>query len=451
MRTTATKTQCERLNMRAGRTGRLFVLGILLAALAIASGQAWAEVVTYPAPPGETLSADCEVSVAGQKVDVYTARVLDPPFAGKEWDFGGPYSFANFDFSGSVVVRIVSKRSLANVVIRPESFRIKPTKSFLCRGDTGVTQFVDSTVDLTDLFDFGTEPAKHCSYTYHDPYPGTAGTGFPLTTSSDPGMAVAGDLSPWFARPERPAYVFPNKTTAYPNGFKPLPPASREEIKLGNSWAHQDDGQNILFADGHTNFEKTSACGVNEDNVYTIGDNPMGTVGAPGVAAPASRTDSWLVSDGTGAPKGTRCFPADTIVWVDGEMTQISKVVAGAMVDKPAVTKTIMSLQKTVCSNEIEELVVHDDGASWERYDISLENGNSLVVADSHYFLLASGEWVSSLKLEAGSKLQTLEGAVTIKSVVKSATPSTGTVYNLKIKGGDRYLVGKDGIVVRDW
>jgi prepilin-type N-terminal cleavage/methylation domain-containing protein/prepilin-type processing-associated H-X9-DG protein len=322
-------------------------------------------------------------------------------------------------------------------------------KSFLCRGDTGVTQFVDSTVDLTDLFDFGAEPTKHCSYTYHDPYPGTAGTGFPLTTSSDPGMAVAGDLSPWFARPERPAYVFPNKTTAYPNGFKPL--GSREEIKLGNSWAHQDDGQNILFADGHTNFEKTSACGVNEDNVYTIGDNPMGTVGAPPAAAPASRTDSWLVSDGTGAPKGSRCFPADTIVWVDGEMTQISKVVAGAMVDKPAVTKTITSLQKTVCSNEIEELVVHDDGASWERYDISLENGNSLVVADSHYFLLASGEWVSSLKLEAGSKLQTLEGAVTIKSVVKSATPSTGTVYNLKIKGGDRYLVGKDGIVVRDW
>jgi hypothetical protein len=127
MRTTATKTQCECLNMRAGRTGRLFVLGILLAALAIASGQAWAEVVTYPAPPGETLSADCEVSVAGQKVDVYTARVLDPPFAGKQRDYGGPYSFANFDFSGSVVVRIVSKRSLANVVIRPESFGIKPT------------------------------------------------------------------------------------------------------------------------------------------------------------------------------------------------------------------------------------------------------------------------------------------------------------------------------------
>lgn len=184
-------------------------------------------------------------------------------------------------------------------------------KSFLCRGDTGVIQFQDSTIDLTDLFDFAHPPAipaadgwKYCSYTYHCPYPGTTGTGFPLTTSSDPGMAVAGDLNPWFARPEHPAYDFPNKTTAYPNGFKPL--GTREEIKLGNSWAHQNDGQNVLFADGHASFEKTSACGVNEDNIYTIGDNPMGTIGVPGTNAPLSRTDSWLVSDGGAGGGGTR-------------------------------------------------------------------------------------------------------------------------------------------------
>ncbi|MHC4074248.1 MAG: hypothetical protein ACYTGS_19855 [Planctomycetota bacterium] len=41
---------------------------------------------------GEVLSEDYEVRAAGQKVDVYTARVLDPPFAGKQWDYGGAYS-----------------------------------------------------------------------------------------------------------------------------------------------------------------------------------------------------------------------------------------------------------------------------------------------------------------------------------------------------------------------
>lgn len=85
-----------------------------------------AAVVTYPAPPEEAMSEDYQVSVEGQQVDVYTARTLDPPFADKQWDFGGPYAFANFDMSGRVVVRIVSKRSLRDVVIRPQSKGIQP-------------------------------------------------------------------------------------------------------------------------------------------------------------------------------------------------------------------------------------------------------------------------------------------------------------------------------------
>ena len=95
---------------------KTFILTTLstLTALAIQ-----AAVVTYPAPPGETLSADYEILAAGQRVDVYTARVLDPPFAGKEYDYGGPYSFANFDVSGPVEVRITSKRSLRDTVVLP--------------------------------------------------------------------------------------------------------------------------------------------------------------------------------------------------------------------------------------------------------------------------------------------------------------------------------------------
>jgi len=80
---------------------------------------ATARVVTYPAPAGETLSTEYEVTAGGRKVDVYTARVLDPPFAGKEYDYGGPYSFANFDLRGRVEVRITSPRSLRSTVIRP--------------------------------------------------------------------------------------------------------------------------------------------------------------------------------------------------------------------------------------------------------------------------------------------------------------------------------------------
>lgn len=85
------------------------------------------KVVTYAAPAGEVLSTDYEIRAAGQKVDVYAARVLDPPFAGKKYDFGGPYSFTNFDMSGSISVRITSARTLRNTMIRPQLSSVQMT------------------------------------------------------------------------------------------------------------------------------------------------------------------------------------------------------------------------------------------------------------------------------------------------------------------------------------
>src|ERR1035441_1480675 len=88
--------------------------GILLGLFLLAQGHTTAAVVTYRAPAGELLSTEYEVAAEGKKVDVYTARVLDPPFAGKEWDFGGPYAFANFDVDGRVTVKIDRKSTRLN-------------------------------------------------------------------------------------------------------------------------------------------------------------------------------------------------------------------------------------------------------------------------------------------------------------------------------------------------
>ena len=129
MKTSIKTNRCEYLN----QASHLLAVGVLVAFFFIVSNQGYGaatsatKVVTYPAPTGEVLSTDYEVHATGQKVDVHIARVLDPPFAGKEWDHGGSYSFTNFDMSGSVVVRIVSKQSLKNVVIRPLSYKIQPT------------------------------------------------------------------------------------------------------------------------------------------------------------------------------------------------------------------------------------------------------------------------------------------------------------------------------------
>jgi len=130
---TASKTKYEHIKAGANHIRVLVGVGILIAGFIIFSGQSWgaatstAKIVTYPAPAGEVSSNDYQIQVGDRKIDTYMASVLDPPFAGKRWDFGGPYSFANFDMSGTVTVRIESKRSLRNVVIRPQSYGIKPT------------------------------------------------------------------------------------------------------------------------------------------------------------------------------------------------------------------------------------------------------------------------------------------------------------------------------------
>jgi hypothetical protein len=98
---------------------------------------------------------------------------------------------------------------------------------------------------------------------------------------------------------------------------------------------------------------------------------------------------------------------------------------------------------------EVESVQEHI--GTFECYDIVFENGNCISVADNHYFLLDSDSWGSVQELTPGLKLQSLNGPIAIKSVVKRAMPFVGKVYNLKVKDGDCYLVGKNGIIVRDY
>jgi glycine cleavage system regulatory protein len=68
-----------------------------------------------------------------------------------------------------------------------------------------------------------------------------------------------------------------------------------------------------------------------------------------------------------------------------------------------------------------------------------------------HRFMLDSGQWIAAQNLTSGLKLKSQDGTVTIKSVTLRSTPYTGKVYNLKVRDSDRYMVGKDKVIVRDW
>jgi prepilin-type N-terminal cleavage/methylation domain-containing protein len=201
----------------------------------------------------------------------------------------------NADFSGGAA-------SISSCFYLLVKYAEVTPKSFMCKGHSGVQEFKPSDyglsgVELIDLWDFGNDPRQHCSYSYHMPLGGV----YALTTSAEPGMAVAADPNPWLAIPGMDARLAADWTNFNPAG-------DREAVKLGNAQTHQDDGQNVLFMDGHTSFEKQSFCAVDDDNVYTrwvsVTDKKRGAqlTGMP--MQPFARTDSLLVMDGTGTGGG---------------------------------------------------------------------------------------------------------------------------------------------------
>jgi len=173
-------------------------------------------------------------------------------------------------------------------------------KSFVCKGDTGTNEWqladetnVTTTFQMIDAWDFGSAPRTRVSYSYHLPFGQYA-----LTTSSEPGLAVAADRNPWFPSPAGAAREWGNFTP----DIRPWNGTS-EQAQRGNAFAHQDEGQNVLFLDSHVEFARRAFCSLEDDNIYTRSANTtsgdaLGT--APryaGGLAPMNRKDSLLVHD----------------------------------------------------------------------------------------------------------------------------------------------------------
>ncbi len=179
-------------------------------------------------------------------------------------------------------------------------------KSFICKGDSGTTEFklselsgtagVTAATELIDAVGLRSMPPtayKSCSYSYHVPFGSYA-----LTVSSEPGFAVAADRNPWLKSPAGEAGTF--------NLFKPdltgYTGGTTETAKAGNAVSHQSEGQNVMFLDTHVDFEKRAYCSLEDDNIYTI-SNIAGSGHAAGhrsderrrISRSTARTPSWFM------------------------------------------------------------------------------------------------------------------------------------------------------------
>ncbi len=222
----------------------------------------------------------------------------------------------------------------------------------------------------------------------------------------------------------------------------------KNDKPVTNAWVYCT-GKDQVGINSRTDADgKFKAYGIFEGavqiNASIRGDSPR-DVSYGTVHTKAGAINLKVVLDNKGAPppKGRGCFPANTDVWVNGALVQISKVARGQIVGKFGCAAPTAPL------GQIEKLEEHV--GIFECRDIMLENGNCISVVDSHCFMLDSGRWLAAQGLRNGLKLKTLNGSVTIKSISTRTTPFVGKVYNLKVKSSDQYLVGKDGVIVRDY
>lgn len=129
------------------------------------------------------------------------------------------------------------------------------------------------------------------SYSYADPFGGSSAiaTGFKLTSSIQPDFAVAADLNPGVNSniPCNPSTV----TTT----------SSGSQMQQGNSRNHGSTGQNVLYGDGHVEFQNNPFVGSLRDNIYC--SHPVGqalssnniSVGKYNTLDPGDANDSVLV------------------------------------------------------------------------------------------------------------------------------------------------------------
>jgi len=119
-------------------------------------------------------------------------------------------------------------------------------------------------LDITQLWDFGPDPYKHVSYAMHNPY-----GKFPASAKLSASFAIAADMNPWFKDGD---IVGPGQNKQPPQIIKLTDPST---WPLGLSTNHAKKnipykGHNVLYADGHSSWEKQPNVGVNKDNIFTF-------------------------------------------------------------------------------------------------------------------------------------------------------------------------------------
>jgi prepilin-type N-terminal cleavage/methylation domain-containing protein/prepilin-type processing-associated H-X9-DG protein len=106
---------------------------------------------------------------------------------------------------------------------------------------------------------------KNLSYSMANPYPDAAGVNnsYKLNATTGAEFAICADMNPAGAT----NYLLTSATEV----------SSQKDMQLANSPNHQGQGENVLYGDGHAEFQQNPFCGSKRDCIYTVSGSTDGS------------------------------------------------------------------------------------------------------------------------------------------------------------------------------
>jgi prepilin-type processing-associated H-X9-DG protein len=177
------------------------------------------------------------------------------------------------------------------LVIRTQEL---PPQSLVCPSTDATVVAFPAGKSAADFSNFKSE--ENLSYSFANNYPGkkafengyklnaTTGAEFPIAADMNPGTFGDSDVTPAKGPKDESA------------------PAAL--MRKANSMNHRGDGQNVLYGDGHVEFQQNPFCGIKRDNIYTVSasDDGSKTTSDKIAASPAGPHDSVLLPAATANP-----------------------------------------------------------------------------------------------------------------------------------------------------
>jgi prepilin-type processing-associated H-X9-DG protein len=165
---------------------------------------------------------------------------------------------------------------------------------FVCPSTDATAAKWEGATSAQDFSNFKSE--ENLSYSYANAYPDAKAinAGYKLNATASAEFAIAADMNPGtFGESDVTPAKGPRDETA--------PVAN---MRKANSMNHRGDGENILFGDGHVEFNTTPFAGVKRDNIYTVSGSTDGskTTSDKIAESPAWAGDSVLLPAATTNP-----------------------------------------------------------------------------------------------------------------------------------------------------